>query len=104
DLETLPGIEHVVSDASGRERLDFAALPESRAGLLREAPTQVHLEEAGAGYFTLLGVPFVRGRDLVAADTAARDRAVLLSTDVAHELWGNADPIGRRFSQSDTGK
>ena len=104
DLETLPGIEHVVSDASGRELLDFAALPESRAGLLREAPIQVHLEEASAGYFTLLGVPVVRGRDLVAADTAARDRAVLLSTDVAHELWGNADPIGRRFSQSDHGK
>ncbi|HEY6826264.1 MAG TPA: ABC transporter permease [Gemmatimonadaceae bacterium] len=104
DLETLPGIERVVSDANGRELLDFTVQADSRAGLLRETPIQIHLEEASAGYFTLLGVPIVRGRDLVAADTTARDRAVLLSTDVAHELWGNADPIGRRFAQSDHGK
>jgi predicted permease len=104
DLETLPGIERVISNANGRELLDFAVRGDSRAGLVREAAVQVHLEEASAGYFTLLGVPIVRGRDLVAADTAARDRAVLISTDMAHELWGNADPIGRRFSQTDHGK
>jgi predicted permease len=104
DLQTLPGIENVVSDANGRELLDFTVSAESRAGLIRQTPMQVHLEEASPGYFTLLGLPIVRGRDLVPADTAARDRAVLISTDVAHELWGNADPIGRRFSQSDHGK
>jgi predicted permease len=104
DLETLPGVERVVSDASGRELLDFAALADSRAGLIRETPIQVHLEEASAGYFTLLGVPIVRGRDLIPSDTVARDRAVLISTDVAHELFGNADPIGRRFSQTNHGK
>jgi len=104
DLQTLPGIESVVSDANGRELLDFTVSAESRAGLIRQTPMQVHLEEASAGYFTLLDLPIVRGRDLVPADTAARDRAVLISTDVAHELWGNADPIGRRFSQSDHGK
>ena len=99
DLETMPGIERVISNANGRELLDFAVRAESRGGLLRDTPVQVHLEEASPGYFTLLGVPIVRGRDLVGPDTAARDRAVLISTDVAHELWGNADPIGRRFTQ-----
>ena len=104
DLETMPGIERVLSDANGRELLDFTVLAESRGGLIRETAVQVHLEEASAGYFTLLGVPIVRGRDLVATDTAARDRAVLISTDMAHELWGNADPIGRRFAQTNHGK
>jgi len=104
DLETVPGVERVLANANGRELLDFSVTADSRAGSVREAPIQVHLEEASAGYFTLLGVPIVRGRDLVAADTAARDRAVLISTDVAHELWGNADPIGRHFTQVDHGK
>ena len=104
DLETVPGIERVLSDADGRELLDFAVAADSRAGLVRETPIQVHLEEASPGYFTLLGIPVVRGRDLVASDTATRDRAVLISTDVAHELWGNADPIGRRFMQTNHGK
>ena len=103
-LETLPGVQQVTNEGTGRDVLDYTVLPDSRAGLIRQEPIQVRPEGAGPGYFTLLGVPVVRGRDLVASDSAASDRAVLISSDVARELWGNADPIGRRFAQIDHGK
>jgi predicted permease len=104
EIETLPGVQQVTNEGTGRDVLDYTVLGDSRAGLLRQEPIQVRPEGAGPGYFTLLGVPIVRGRDLVAADSAGSDRPVLISSDVARELWGNADPIGRRFAQSDHGK
>jgi hypothetical protein len=65
----------------------------------------VNLEQTDPGYFAILSIPIVRGRDVLPSDTAAKDLAVVISSDVAHELWGNADPLGRRFRQiqRDTG-
>jgi hypothetical protein len=48
------------------------------------------------GYFALLEVPLVRGNDLPPADTSS---TAIISSDLAHALWGGADPIGRRFKQ-----
>jgi ABC-type antimicrobial peptide transport system permease subunit len=47
------------------------------------------------GYFDLIGVPLLRGNDL-AQDTSA---TVIIGSELARRLWGDADPIGRHFTQ-----
>jgi hypothetical protein len=49
------------------------------------------------GYFDLIGVPLVRGSDVVASSDTSR--TIIIGTDLARRLWGDADPIGRRFIQ-----
>jgi putative ABC transport system permease protein len=43
-------------------------------------------------------VPIVLGRDVSFADTAATDYPVVIGTDLARALWGNASPIGRTLT------
>ena len=62
------------------------------------APTIVHVEGAAAGWFALLDVPIVLGRDVSLADTAAADRPAVIGTDLARSLWGAANPIGRTLA------
>jgi predicted permease len=60
----------------------------ARVGIMMVAP----------GYFDLIGVPLLRGDDrpLSATDTTT---SVIIGSDLARRLWGDADPIGRRFTQ-----
>ena len=49
------------------------------------------------GYFNLIGVPLVRGSDITtSSDTSA---TTIIGSDLARRLWGEMDPIGRRFSE-----
>ena len=62
------------------------------------APTIVHVEGSAPGWFALLDVPIVLGRDVSLADTAAADFPVVIGTDLARALWGAANPIGRMLA------
>jgi ABC-type lipoprotein release transport system permease subunit len=56
----------------------------------------VDMDMVAPGYFDLIGAPLLRGDDLEPADTNA---TVIIGSDLARKLWGDADPIGRHFSQ-----
>lgn len=99
DLQQLPGVTTSVRDAAGQQDLSFAVSAESRSGLLRQDPASVKIEGVDPGYFGVLDVKLLRGRDVELADTAARDLPVVIGSDYARELWGTADPIGHRFQQ-----
>jgi predicted permease len=104
NIQGLPGVQAVVQEPDGRQNLQFLVLPESRAGLLVEAAQRVRIETTEPGYFSILGVPILRGRDVAPSDTVQGDMPVIIGSDYAHELWGNADPLGRRFRQMDGDK
>jgi predicted permease len=61
-------------------------------------PTIVSVEGTAPGWFTLVGVPIALGRDVSLADTAAADYPVVIGSDLARTLWGEANPIGRRLA------
>ena len=58
-----------------------------------EQPT-VAVRGVSAGYFTTLGIPILKGRDVASSD---RD-ALLVSASAAKLLWGDADPVGTRVT------
>jgi predicted permease len=92
----VPGVESVVPEADYPVYATVAVHP---ADQIPGRPySDVLLAGLGAapGYFELMGFTFVRGRDF---DQANRDdgRAVIIRSDLARNLWGDADPIGRRL-------
>jgi putative ABC transport system permease protein len=55
----------------------------------------LHVEGAAPGYFGLLDIPILLGRDITLADTAGREMPVVIGSDLARRVWGEANPIGR---------
>jgi len=67
----------------------------SSAGAVRSILASVY--DIRAGYFALLGAPLLRGSDATLSDSS---NSVIISSDLARELWGETDPIGRRLAQT----
>jgi putative ABC transport system permease protein len=53
------------------------------------------------GYFDLMNLPLIRGRDFNETDHAQAARVVVIGSDLAERLWGAANPIGRRLQGAD---
>ena len=104
-LAAVPGVEGVVRQEND-DSFDVEVHPaDTVAGLELASPQQVRGIAAPAGYFPLMGISFVRGRDFDAAERSpARGRragidegAIVIGSGLARRLWGGADAIGRRL-------
>ena len=49
------------------------------------------------GYFKLIGVPQISGRDFNAFDTDKSQRVVIVNQSMARKFWPGQDPIGRHL-------
>ena len=93
-LRTLPGVE-----AAGTID-DLPLVPGSSQSLHPEGyppqrePVAVQVRQITPGYVGAMGIPVLRGRDVVGSDT----EALLVSQEAAKIFWGTDDPIGRRAS------
>jgi predicted permease len=97
-VAALPGVEAVVPQASAFDIADFRVHPADRGtGSRAEEIVSARVEGAPPGYFAFQNIPVLRGRELVASDTAARDTPVVIDAGFARGFWGLADPIGKRL-------
>jgi ABC-type antimicrobial peptide transport system permease subunit len=53
---------------------------------------------AAPGWFALLDIPLLLGRDVALADTAERAWPVVIGSSLARTLWNDASPIGRTLA------
>lgn len=102
EIVALPGVE--AAAYASREPLgdDFGytaiRLPAEDDSELRSAVPNF----VGAEYFSVVGLPVVRGRTFAEGDFASGasgTRAAIVSESTARNLWGDADPIGRTLVQ-----
>ena len=105
-VAALPGVEAVAFAAQ-------TPLGESMMGgairLPGESKQQARFAEFDAvtpGYFSLLDIPLLRGRNFTEAESAnargeARTRRVIVSETAARSFWGEGDPIGRTLLRDD---
>jgi hypothetical protein len=100
-VATLPGVEAVTPEAAGFDVADFRVRASDRGnGRHAEEVVHAHLEGAPPGYFAAQDIPLLRGRDIVASDTAGRELAIVIERQFAQSFWGGADPIGKRLDVS----
>jgi predicted permease len=96
-FEAMPGVVAVVPQTSGYSVSQARLHPADRVD---GSPTQsfpVRIDWVAPGQFALLDVPILRGREFTREDGAETSTAIIVGNEVARDLWGNADPIGRRI-------
>ncbi len=96
--EELPGVRAVGFAASG-----VLSGSRSASGLyfrgegVNQPRQNIQHESIDAGYFEAMGMPILRGRDFAEQDTAQAPRVAVISERLARQVFGDADPIGRRL-------
>lgn len=54
-------------------------------------------ENISRGYFHLMTIPLLRGRDFAAGDTTTTAPVIIVSRSLAERLWPHLNPVGRRL-------
>ena len=91
-IRALPGVEAAgtIDDLplieGSSQTLDLEGYPPQRE------PVAVQVRQITPGYARAMGIPVLRGRDIVESDAGV----LLVSADAAKLYWGADDPIGRR--------
>ena len=89
------GVAAAVPDAAGFDVRRIVAPDRVTRAAGDTVRTMVHLEGAAPGWFGIVDVPIVFGRDVALADSAAANRPIVIGSDLARALWGDVNPVGR---------
>ena len=96
-VATLPGVERVMPEP-GRSGAEVRVPAGERGSGARAGDVvRAQVDFAPPGYFAFREVPLIRGRDIIADDTAGREIPVVIGNDLARAVWGSTDPIGKRL-------
>ena len=103
-VRALPGVE----DATFARVIpfglrDFSSSPITVEGYQAgadERPTGDY-NQVGPGYFNVMGIPIVAGREFAHTDDENRSLVAVVDETMAAKYWPGKDPIGRRFQMKD---
>ncbi|MEX2282474.1 MAG: ABC transporter permease [Gemmatimonadota bacterium] len=96
-LGTLPGVEKAVRQINSIWVVAASVHPADRIpGIEYKEGFNLTRQGAAPGYFELMNMPFVLGRELDDRN-AGNENAIVIRRDMARALWGQANPIGRRI-------
>ena len=98
-LSTIPGVSGagmssgIPMGVGAFNRSPF--MPSGSSVLPDGASLPIDWRIATPGYFQLMGIPLLSGRDFTARDTPGQPAAVIVSRATARKFWGDANPIGK---------
>ena len=102
-IATLPGVERVAvgsfvpwRDGGGSFRPQFTI--EGYRPADGEEDPRGRMRMVAPGFFAVLGVPFVAGRDFTEEDRRGSEPVAIVSQSVAQRLFPNGDVLNRRLS------
>jgi macrolide transport system ATP-binding/permease protein len=98
-LAALPGVDTVAEAAN-------APLSDSHRGTVFSLPGQpgdhqVELNEVSPEFFSLLGIPIVRGRNLTPTEARMGAPVTIVTESTARQFWPKQDPIGKIVRMDD---
>jgi predicted permease len=95
-LQALPGVRSAAVEMCGGIHCGWiTALYVHGRNDLTDAQVHGQEDHVGLGFFSTLGIPILRGRDFSSADTDKTQAVAIISRAYAHQLFGEADPIGQ---------
>jgi predicted permease len=68
----------------------------------KDQDLQAAFDQVGPNYFGAVGIPMLLGRDINLADTETSPRVAVINETMARFYFGQASPIGRKFTVEDT--
>ena len=98
-LESLPGVR----SSGGTTRLPLGSTNvTTKVGIegSDKPPAEwpeVEFRRAVHNYFDAMGIPLLRGRSFADSDRADAPAVVVINQTMARQLFGNADPVGKRI-------
>ena len=107
-VRRLPGVEDVVASDHGL----LNGIMYEHAGLRLEGALPEHsgvtegvIERyVSPGYFRMLGMPLVRGREFEEQDARSAHKVAVVNETMARTFWGTLDVVGKRLNESSDGK
>ena len=102
-LGAIPGVRSAASISRLPVTGSYHSWPTGRADRppeMRDVETQQRVIEGP--YFAAVGIPILRGRPFDAQDDAKAPRRVLVSQELARQLYPGEDPVGKRLRVADT--
>jgi predicted permease len=103
-LEGTPGVAAAVPDLPMNTALDgYSVHPADRVQGGFEESLRMYGPAAAPGYFGVLGIPIVMGREFVPSDpgpgpeAAAAEIPIIINAELARSVWPGASPLGRRL-------
>jgi predicted permease len=105
-VAALPGVSAVAFAAQTPLGESMMGGPVRLPGESKQQQRYAEFDEVTPGYFSLLDIPILRGRNFTEAESAnARaetgTRRVIVSETAARRFWGDGDPIGRTLLRDD---
>lgn len=103
-LEGTPGIAAAVPNLPMNTGLDgYSVHPADRVQGGFEGSLRMYGPAAAPGYFGVVGIPIVMGREFVPSDSspgpeaAAAEIPIIINAELARNVWPGANPLGRRL-------
>lgn len=107
-IRQIPGVASVtVSDhgvLSGMMMMQANLLADGAIPLSSKESRSANARYIYPGYFQMLGIRLLRGREFTDRDVEGGQRAVVVNAAMAREYWGTLDVLGRRISMSSNDK
>jgi predicted permease len=108
DLRRLPAVQNVAASDHGvlndiyfgHAGTKLEGVPPEKAAVL-EGLTSRYLSP---GYFRMLGISLLRGREFEEHDTRTSNKVALVNEAMAQQFWGTLEVVGKRISVSTDGK
>jgi putative ABC transport system permease protein len=104
-IEAVPGVQSVgaISD------IFLSITPNSTIFSIEGRPpvppadqVEVPLDAVSPGYFQMMGISLLRGREFDGADGKDSPRVVIINDTMARQFWPGEDPVGKRFKYGDS--
>jgi predicted permease len=103
-LAAVPGVRGVTSSKNGLFSGSESGNSIKVDGYVakNDPDSQAAFDIVAPNYFTALGIPLLLGRDIGLQDTETSTRVAVVNETLARFYFGQANPIGRKFTIDDT--
>lgn len=96
-IQALPGVVEVAQAECAPLSHDFSADRFTLSGRTEQIP--IEYNHVSPSYFSLTGIPIVRGRNFTRAETHDAS-GVIVTESTARRLWPGEDPLGKTLRES----
>jgi predicted permease len=96
-FSAIPGVRAATLSSNGLFQGSESQDPIAVEGYTPKSDEEIHsrMDHVGPGYFSTVGVPLLRGREIGPQDSVAGPRAAVINLAFAHKYFPNTDPLGK---------